>query len=261
MLVACEGSGPSRNGPGDGGGAHDAPMGTSADGVSIAAANVHQVGELESTPPSQGHYFVVLDMTLSNTGTKAAALDPVQFSLETAGGVAFIASPLTEGYTDPCDASASVEPNAMATCGLAFEIDSTSLSKLIYTLADGTMATVSVSLPGPGSGGSGGTGGWGAVCDTGNPCVSPFQCLDDGSGFASTCEPLCSGTSDSTCASTYTGSGDAECASSDGNGGSGACIVLCIGGTNQCPGALLCETDAGSAAGAGEQGFCLPPTD
>lgn len=255
MLVACEGSGPSRNGTGDGGGHQDAPMGTSSDGVSIAAGNVRQVGAVDNVPPGSGHILVVIDITLTDAGTKAAPLTPDLFSLETAAGVAFIASPLTSEETGACDPSASVEPGAHATCTAVFEVDSSSLSELIYTLADNTTATVSVSLPGMGSAGG---GGWGATCDSNHPCVAPFACLDGGSGYATTCEPTCTGTSDPTCMTLYTGSGEAVCLA----GGSDAvCIVACAGGTAQCPGTLECDSSPGSAAAQGVQGFCAPPQD
>src|SRR6185312_14597171 len=94
MLVACEGSGASGNAPGDGG-ARDAPKGTSSDGVSIAAGNVHQVSSVDGVQPASGHILVVIDITLTDAGTKAAPLTPQLFSLETSAGVAFTASPLT----------------------------------------------------------------------------------------------------------------------------------------------------------------------
>ena len=252
MFVACSSN---KSGGVDG------PVQMSSDGVNISAANVHQVSKLDDTPPAQGHDLVVLDMTLSNTGTKPAMLNPAEFSLETSAGIAFIASALTAAYTDPCDASASVEPAATATCGLAFEVDSTSLSKLIYTLADGTTATVSVALgsgSGSGSGSSSGLG-WGAVCGPSDTCSSGFECEDSGSGSRATCELACSGTSDPICTNTYTGSGMAACF---GEGSDTTfCIVSCTGGTSQCPGALVCDNASGSAVAAGDSGFCLPPMD
>lgn len=258
MLVACEGSGPSRNGPGDGGGgARDAPMGTSSDGVSIAAANVRQVTEVENVPPASGHILVVIDITLTDAGTKAASLSPAQFSLETSAGVAFIASPLTSEETGACDPSASVEPNAHATCTAVFEVDSSSLSELIYTLADNTTATVSVTLPGAGSG-SNSDGDWGAACDSGHPCTAPLQCLVS-SGYASTCMPTCTGTNDTSCMTMYAGSGLAACFPTGGS--ASYCIIECVGGTSQCPGVLECQDDNGSAVAQGSQGFCQPPMD
>ena len=249
ILVACSSH--------DGGSSVDGPAQMmSSEGVTITAANVHQVSKLDDTPPAQGHYLVVLDMTLSNTGTKPAMLNPAEFSLETSAGIAFIASALTAAYTEPCDASASVEPAATATCGLAFEVDSTSLSKLIYTLADDSTATVSVSLTGSGSGSDTG-GGWGVVCDASHTCSPGFECQASGSGYKATCELTCG--SDAICTSTYTGSGTTACFGQGSD--SEFCVVSCTGGTNQCPGMLVCDDTNGSAATAGESGFCGPPMD
>jgi hypothetical protein len=239
MVVACEGSGATGNGSTDGG-QHDAPMGTSSDGVSIAASNVQQVGEVDGVPPGSGHILVVIDIALTNSGTKAASLAPALFSLETSAGVAFTASPLTSEETGACDASASVEPNAHATCTAVFEVDSSSLSKLIYTLPDNTTATVSVSLPGTGSGG--GDGGFGDVCDASHACMTGYDCLGSGSAQA-TCWLPCTGADDPSCNNAEAG---AMCLASIGS--ASYCVASCGSGA-ACPGVLTCYDNA----------FCVPP--
>jgi len=250
ILVACSSS--NGNGPGSGSAPVDAPAHTtSSEGVTIGAANVHEVPSVATIRPAQGHEFIAVDITLTNTGTKPAPLDPAQFALETAAGIAFTASPVTSEYTDPCDTSASVEPAATGKCSAVFEVDSTMLSQLIYTLTDGTTATVTVALPTTTTG----AGALGAACGSAQ-CAAPLTCLG-GSGYAMTCQATCTGTNDPSCSQMYTGSGTAACYP----GGSAAfCIIGCTGGTNQCPGILVCtNVDGMTAASPGEMGFCSPP--
>jgi hypothetical protein len=217
----------------------DAPGRTTAsEGVTITAANVHEVPSVATITPAKGHLFVAIDITLDDAGTKPAALNPAQFSLETMAGVAFTASPVTSEYPSPCDASASVQPGAKGSCSAVFEVDSSSLTQLIYTLADGTTATVAVSLPTRMPGG----GGLGAPCGSAS-CAAPLQCLG-GSGFESTCEATCAGTSDTSCSQLYSGSGTIACFP----GGSAALCVIECSVASQCPGDLACG-----------MGFCQPP--
>ena len=249
ILLSCSsnnGNGPGSNAPAD------APAHTtSSEGVTIGAANVHEVSSVATIKPAQGHEFIAVDITLTNSGAKAEALDPAQFALETAAGIAFTASPVTSEYTDPCDPSASVEPAATGKCSAVFEVDSTSLSSLIYTLADGTTASVAVSLATTTTGG----GSLGAACGP-QQCAAPLMCLG-GSGFKSTCQLTCTSTEDTSCAQAYTGSGTAACFPS---GSAALCIIGCVGGTNQCPGILVCDgADGSSGVGQGEMGFCAPP--
>jgi hypothetical protein len=245
MVVACEGSG-GGNGPSDGG-HRDAPMGTSSDGVSIAASNVQQVGEVDGVPPGSGHILVVIDITLTDSGTTAASMTPALFSLETAAGVAFIASPLTSDETGACDPSASVEPGAHATCTAVFEVDSSALSKLIYTLPDNTTATVSVSLPGSGSGSNSGGGGFGDACSPSQACATGYECVSAGSGQGA-CFLPCTGASDPACGEAYAG---ATCLPLDGSGSAALCVVACSSAGSTCPGVLTCVDDE----------FCLPSGD
>ena len=238
IVVACSATNGSSHMP------IDAPaQGSSSDGVTIAAANVHLTGSDSMVPPStQGMVLVAIDITVTNAGTKPgffASLNPADFSLETTAGVAFAASAVTSEQANACKAAASVGPEAMATCTAVFEVDSTMLSQVIYMLPDGTTATAAASLSSTMPGGA----VLGTSCANAS-CPSPFVCVTG--AHSQTCEATCTTGSAVLCGEFYSGSGTLSCVPGSN---SAFCIVECTPGTDQCPGILTCSAGSGESRG------------
>jgi hypothetical protein len=94
---------------------------TSTGGVSLTVTSVTSAATVDSFPPAAGTAFVVVDLTLANTGARMPLpTDPLFFSLQTADAIVVSAS--LEQPPGACSSADSVAGGGHIACEMAFEV-------------------------------------------------------------------------------------------------------------------------------------------
>lgn len=140
-LVACSGSGSGGLGGHDGGGSSfgigsgsssggssvnmggsgSSSGGQGSAGVSLVVDSVSSPGTIGGLGPSSGSFYLVVDMTLKNTGASMALpVSGVYFSLETAQKLLIMSSPAQP--PNACSSSVALATGGQTECQIAFEV-------------------------------------------------------------------------------------------------------------------------------------------
>jgi len=142
FLVACSGSGGglgnsrdggsagaifgSSSGSGSGGnstnsGSSSSTGGQGSAGVSLQVDSVSSPASLGGLTPSSGTFYLVVDMTLKNTGASMALpVSSIFFSLETTQNLVITSSPAQA--SNACSSSVSVASGGQNECQIVFEV-------------------------------------------------------------------------------------------------------------------------------------------
>jgi hypothetical protein len=112
-----------QNFAGDDGGSGFSFSGTSSDGVSLMVDSAASPGTIGGFGPQSGSFYVVVDLTLKNTGASMPVpADGVFFSLQTAQNLVVTSSAAQPSMA--CSASVSVASGGQIECQVAFEVPS-----------------------------------------------------------------------------------------------------------------------------------------
>jgi hypothetical protein len=117
---------------------------TSIGGFSLAVNAVTEPPAIGTLTPNGGDLWVVVDLTLANTGSAAPlSVDPVLFSLQTSQSLVVTASPAS--VASECSPTVSVASGGHLECKVAFEVpDSQTPSALLYDDQRGDRATTTL---------------------------------------------------------------------------------------------------------------------
>jgi hypothetical protein len=119
--IFSTGSGSSSGGSTDMGGTTSSSGGQGSAGVSLVVDSVSAPASIDGIGPSSGSFFVVVDMTLKNTGASMALpVSGVFFSLETTQNLIISSSP--DQASNACSASVSVASGGQNECQIVFEV-------------------------------------------------------------------------------------------------------------------------------------------
>jgi hypothetical protein len=160
VLLACSSSGGSAGGDGgtggsssssgagssSGGGSGSSSGGgsTSSGAFSLTVDSATEPGDIGTLAPTSGNVWVVVDLTLANTGSSTPlSVDPVLFSLQTSQSLVVTASPVN--VASECSTTVSVASGGHLECKVAFQVpDSQTPTDLLYDDLRGDKATASL---------------------------------------------------------------------------------------------------------------------
>jgi hypothetical protein len=137
LVVACT----DNNSGGDGGGSGS---GSSSAGVELTIGSASSTNDISSVMAQGSDVFVIVDITLENSGAKAAlSTNPVLFTVTSDQALVYNAAPVDP--PNACDSSVSVASGGMMSCALAFQVPSAAtLNTLGYNDQQGDTATVAM---------------------------------------------------------------------------------------------------------------------
>ena len=197
LVAACTdngGGGGGGNGSGSGGGG----SGSSSAGVELAIGSAATTNEISSVTAQTGDVFVLVDITLANSGANVAlSTNPVLFTVTSDQALVYNAAAVSP--PNACEASVSVANGGMMACSLAFEVPSSAaLATLGYNDEQGDTATVAIPAISEPSAACTTFYGWVTASPSANcfECVESVQngaCASEGSAYSacSTCGAAC----------------------------------------------------------------------
>lgn len=138
------GSGSGGSGTDMGGTGSSSSGGQGSAGVSLVVDSVSAPADIGGLGPSSGSFYLVVDMTLKNTGAgMALPVSSVFFSLETTQNLVISSSP--EQASNACSASVSVASGGQDECQIVFEVPSAqTAATLKYDDLRGDTASASI---------------------------------------------------------------------------------------------------------------------
>jgi hypothetical protein len=139
LVVACNSDSTSSGRDGGGGGS-----GSSSEGVDLTIGSASSTNEISSVMAQGSDVFVIVDITLKNTGAKAAlSTNPVLFTVTSDQALVYNAAAVEP--PNACDSSVSVANGGTMSCALAFQVPTTAtLKSLGYNDEQGDIATVAM---------------------------------------------------------------------------------------------------------------------
>jgi hypothetical protein len=146
-VAACGNAGGSSGGSGSSSSSGSgSSSGESTAGVSLTVGSASSPATVGGLSPTTGGFFVVVDLTLKNTGaTTPLSTNPVLFSLLTSQALVVSASPAQA--TGECSASVSVANGGQDACSVAFQVPSgQTATTLVYDDQRGDKATAPVPM-------------------------------------------------------------------------------------------------------------------
>ncbi|HEX4452138.1 MAG TPA: DUF4352 domain-containing protein [Kofleriaceae bacterium] len=175
LVVACTDNG-GGNGGGSGSGSGSGSgggSGSSSAGVELTIGSASSTDEISSVMPQAGDVFIIVDITLANSGAKAAlSTNPVLFTVTSDQALVYNAAPVEP--PNACDSSVSVASGGTMSCSLAFQVPSAATLKTLgYNDQQGDTATVAMPAISEPSAACTTVYGWIA-----NPPANCFECVE-----------------------------------------------------------------------------------
>jgi hypothetical protein len=192
LVVACNGNSTSSGRDGGGSGS-----GSSSAGVDLTIGSASSTNEISSVMASGSDVFVIVDITLANSGARAAlSTNPVLFTVTSDQALVYNAAAVEP--PNACDSSVSVANGGMMSCALAFQVPaSATLKTLGYNDEQGDTATVAMPAISEPSAACTTFYGWvGSASSNCFACIESAQtgtCASEGSAYSacSTCGTTC----------------------------------------------------------------------